>query len=72
VSQRYIAGVHLLSDEAITRAQQRLWEQWRLAVEPAAALPLAALWEGVVKPAPSEKVCVIVCGANLDPATLGG
>jgi hypothetical protein len=26
----------------------------------------------VVKPAPSEKVCVIVCGANLDPATLGG
>ena len=72
VSQRHIAGVHLLSDEAITRAQQRLWAQWRLAVEPAAALPLAALWEGVVKPAPSEKVCVIVCGANLDPATLGG
>ena len=72
VSQRHIAGVHLLSDEAIARAQQRMWAQWRLAVEPAAALPLAALWEGIVQPAPSEKVCVIVCGANLDPATLVG
>jgi threonine dehydratase len=72
VSQRHIAGVHLLTDDAIARAQQRLWSQWRLAVEPAAALPLAALWEGVVKPAPAEKVCVIVCGANVDPATLVG
>jgi threonine dehydratase len=72
VSQRHIAGVHLLSDEAIARAQQRMWSQWRLAVEPAAALPLAALWEGVVRPAASEKVCVIVCGANVDPAKLVG
>ena len=71
-SQRHVAAVHLLTDEAIARTQQRLWSQWRLAVEPAAALPLAALWEGVVKPAPSEKVCVIVCGANLDPASLVG
>ncbi|MCE2691395.1 MAG: pyridoxal-phosphate dependent enzyme [Rubrivivax sp.] len=72
VSQRHIAGVHLISEEAISRAQQRMWAQWRLAVEPAAALPLAALWEGIVQAAPSEKVCVIVCGANLDPATLPG
>jgi threonine dehydratase len=72
VSQRHIAGAHLLSDEAIARAQQRMWSQWRLAVEPAAALPLAALWEGVIQPAASEKVCVIVCGANVDPATLVG
>jgi threonine dehydratase len=72
VSQRHIAGVHLLSDDAIARAQQRMWSQWRLAVEPAAALPLAALWEGVVQPVPTEKVCVIVCGANVDPATLVG
>jgi threonine dehydratase len=72
VSRRHIAGVHLLSDDAIARAQRRMWDQWRLAVEPAAALPLAALWEGVVQPAPTEKVCMIVCGANVDPATLVG
>lgn len=72
VSQRHVAAVHLLSDEAIERAQRRLWAQWRLAVEPAAALPPAALWEGVVRPAATEKVCLIVCGANVDPTLLGG
>ncbi len=68
--RRHIAGVHLLEDEAIRAAQQRMWRDFRLAVEPAAALPLAALWSGVLKPAPKERVAVIVCGANLDPATL--
>jgi threonine dehydratase len=42
----------------------------KLAVEPAAALPLAALQTGAYRPRAGEKVCLIVCGANLDPATL--
>jgi threonine dehydratase len=41
-------------------------------VEPAAALGLAALWEGVVRPAPHERVAVVLCGANVDPASLVG
>lgn len=60
----------LLDDEVIRAAQQRLWRELRLAVEPAAALPLAALWSGAVKPAAHERVAVVVCGANLDPSTL--
>ncbi|MCD0418109.1 serine/threonine dehydratase [Rubrivivax sp. JA1024] len=60
----------LLDDELIRAAQRRLWRELRLAVEPAAALPLAALWSGAVKPAAHERVAVVVCGANLDPATL--
>jgi threonine dehydratase len=68
--QVQVQGAHLLDDEAITRARCRMWEEMRLAVEPAAALPLAALWEGTVRPAPQERVAVIVCGANTDPATL--
>ena len=68
--QAQVQGAHLLDDEAITRARQRMWAELRLAVEPAAALPLAALWEGMVRPAPQERVAVIVCGANTDPATL--
>jgi len=70
ISQRFVAASHLLPDDAIRSAQQRLWREFRLAVEPAAALPLAALWSGVVKPAAHERVAVIVCGANLDPASL--
>jgi threonine dehydratase len=47
-----------------------MWRDLRLAVEPAAALPLAAPWTGLVQPAAHERVAVIVCGANLDPASL--
>ena len=42
LTQRHVQGTHLLPDQAIARAQQRMWDDWRLAVEPAAALPLAA------------------------------
>ena len=41
-----------------------------LAVEPAAALGLAALQTGAYQPRGGEKVCLVICGANLDPATL--
>ena len=41
-----------------------------LGVLVAAALPLAALRSGVVRPGAGETVCLIVCGANLDPASL--
>jgi threonine dehydratase len=41
-----------------------------LAVEPAAALPLAALQAGVVAPRSEERVLLVICGANLDLASL--
>ena len=70
VSQRYVREVLLLSDESIRSAQLWLWQELRLAVEPAAALGLAALQCGVVQPGKKESVCLVLCGANLDPATL--
>ncbi|MBV9890491.1 MAG: threonine/serine dehydratase, partial [Rhizobacter sp.] len=42
----------------------------RLAVEPAAALPLAALATGTIEPHRDERVLLVICGANVDPATL--
>ena len=42
----------------------------RLAVEPAAALPLAALATGAVAPRRGERVLLVVCGANVDLASL--
>lgn len=70
VAQRHVAEALLLSDAAIVDAQRFLWRQLQLAVEPAAALPLAALRSGAVQPRAGERVALIVCGANLDPATL--
>lgn len=70
ICRAHVAAAHLLEDDAIAAAQQRLWSDWRLAVEPAAALGAAALWSGAVVPAPGERVVLLLCGANLDPATL--
>jgi threonine dehydratase len=70
ITQREVRDALLLSDDAIRAAQQWLWKEMKLAVEPAAALPLAALQTGAYVPRAAEKVCLIVCGANIDPATL--
>ncbi|MDT7580316.1 MAG: threonine dehydratase [Pseudonocardiales bacterium] len=51
----------LVSDAEIVAAQDRLWEEFRLAVEPAAAAPFAAWLAGRV---PGERACLVLCGAN--------
>ena len=71
ICQRFVAASHLLPDEAIAEAQRLLWRELRLAVEPAAALPLAALRCGAVKPAAHERIALVLCGANFDLSTLG-
>lgn len=53
----------LVSDEEILRARDRLWEECRIAVEPAAAAPLAAWLAGRV---PGDLPCLVICGANAD------
>ena len=70
VTQAHVRDALLLSDESIRAAQLWLWKELKLAVEPAAALPLAALQSGRYVPRPDETVCLIICGANLDPASL--
>jgi len=70
ICQRHVLASHLVSDESIAAAQRLLWTELRLAVEPAAALGLAALRSGVVQPAAAERVALVLCGANFDPAAL--
>ena len=70
LTQRHVAQAVLLDDAAIRAAQRFLWTELKLAVEPAAALPLAALQTGAIRPRAGEALCLIVCGANLDVATL--
>lgn len=57
-----------VTDESIRAAQHRLWSSMRLVAEPGGAAAMAALWSGAYVPEPDEQVCVIVCGANCDPA----
>ncbi|MBV2155621.1 pyridoxal-phosphate dependent enzyme [Kitasatospora sp. SUK 42] len=69
-------GAHsvLVPDAEIVRARQALWDDRRIVVEHGAATALAALsgLPGRYRPAPGEKVCVVLCGANTDPSDLVG
>jgi threonine dehydratase len=53
----------LVSELDILRARDRLWEECRIATEPAAAVPLAAWLTGQV---PGELPCLVICGANAE------
>ncbi len=70
ITQRNVKEALLLPDDTIRAAQRWLWKEMKLAVEPAAALGLAALQTGIYRPEPDEKVCLIICGGNVDPAAL--
>lgn len=70
ITQQHVQQSLLLSDEAIKAAQLWLWQYLQIAAEPAAALGLAALQTGIYQPRKDEKVCLVICGANLDLATL--
>ncbi len=70
LAQRRVALSLVIEDDAISRAQRWMWDQLKLAVEPAAAVPLAALQSGAYRPRHDERVCLIVCGANVDLASI--
>ncbi|MBP2414682.1 threonine dehydratase [Arthrobacter stackebrandtii] len=66
------AGVDsvLVSDAQITDARTFLWENYRIALENGAAAAYAALQSGAYVPRDGERVAVVLCGANTDPAGL--
>ncbi len=70
VTQQHVHEALLLTDDAIRAAQRFLWDEFKLAVEPAAALPLAALQTGAVRPRAGERIALIVCGANVELASI--
>jgi threonine dehydratase len=69
VTDRYVRDSLLVPDAAIRQAQEVLWEELRVLAEPGGATAVAALLCGAYVAAPGERVGVLVCGANLDPAS---
>ena len=68
VLRRHVDDSVLVDDESIRAAQRLLWREFRVAAEPGGAAALAALLAGAYVPAPGERVGVLVCGGNFDPA----
>ncbi len=70
VASRHLACTVLVSDAEIVAAQTWCWHHLNLAVEPGGATALAALLSGRYAPAPGEKIGVVMCGANVDLASI--
>lgn len=62
----------LVDDVALLDARRQVWDRYRMALEVGAAAPVAALLSGAYVPADGERVAVVLCGANTDPADLAG
>jgi threonine dehydratase len=60
----------LVDDTAIIEARRRLWADYRIAVEHGTAAAVAALAVGAYVPVTGERVAVLLCGANTNPADL--
>ncbi|MGJ4922302.1 threonine/serine dehydratase [Bradyrhizobium oligotrophicum] len=65
IVQRFAAAeVIIVSDDDIRAAQRALWMTLRVVTEPGGAAAFAALLSGAYRAGPSERVAVLVCGAN--------
>jgi threonine dehydratase len=71
IARAHVERVVLVSDPAIRRAQQALWNTARVVTEPGAAAGVAALFEGAYAPAPDERLGVVISGANTTAVDFG-
>lgn len=68
IAEAFVERSILVTDDAIIAAQKALWERVRIIAEPGGAAAFAALLSGRYTPAPGERIAVLVCGSNTDPA----
>jgi threonine dehydratase len=64
IARKNVAGVTLVTDDAIREAQGVLWSKLRLVTEPGGAAAFAALLSGRYQPSKGERAAVLLCGAN--------
>lgn len=70
ICARHVDHVALVDDDAIRDAMALFWNGFQIAAEPGGATALAALLSGAYKPRPGERLGILVCGGNVDPAML--
>ncbi|TJW56673.1 MAG: threonine/serine dehydratase, partial [Mesorhizobium sp.] len=68
IAEAFVQRSILVSDDEIIAAQAALWDRVRIISEPGGAAAFAALLSGRYAPAAGERVAVLVCGANANPA----
>lgn len=69
--RKYVDELVMIDDDEIRRAMLLMFEEGKLAVEPAGAAALAALCGPLSDRLRGLRVGVVVCGANVDVGTFG-
>ncbi len=69
LNHRFVDAVVLVNDDQIREGMRLLFRAAKLAVEPAGAAALAALMFPLRARLEGKSVGIVVCGANIDPAT---
>ena len=64
IAEKYVDSTVLVADEAISKAQNVLWQVLRIAAEPGGVAAFSALLSGAYKPRAGERVAVIISGGN--------
>ena len=70
ICARHLDSVALVAEEDIRRAVAALYRDAGVVAEPGAAVEIAAIMTGAVRPAPAGTTVVVVTGANIDPDLL--
>ncbi|TGQ81953.1 threonine/serine dehydratase [Mesorhizobium sp. M8A.F.Ca.ET.207.01.1.1] len=68
IAEAFVERSILVSDDDIIAAQKALWNRVRIISEPGGAAAFAAILSGRYTLTPGERVAVLVCGANANPA----
>ena len=64
IARAYVERVVLVTDAAILRAQQTLWEALRIVAEPGGCATLAAIQSAAYTPRKGERIGIVVSGGN--------
>ena len=70
ICRKYVHDAVRVTDDAIRDAQRWLWNELRIVAEPGGATALAAVLSGAWRPAPSQRIGIVVCGSNADPKSI--
>jgi len=68
--ERYVDEVVTVDDAALVPAMQLLLDRMKLVAEPSGAIAIAALMQGLVRPADSRPVVAVLSGGNIEWAGL--
>jgi threonine dehydratase len=71
IAKKYVDSTVLVTDEAILKAQNVLWQVLRIVAEPGGIAAFSAISSGAYQPKAGERVAVIISGGNTTAVDFG-